>query len=363
MGNVIAPYSFTFQGGFPQGTDPESYGTSLPQVVHGALRIISGSGFGTKADNNAGSYDFLGSTHIVARATDFDNAPTAVPAANTKAGWQANCDGIYPIITSKDFNVDSVASEATLEMSGGPTVSGKWLRRRVDEDVGILFPSNSRLRNFNLWDTNEFHGQVYVSFYMFSFNAFQPGKFSRMFWTGGTIDNKNIWFAKPDVALTGRAEHSGGGTDTIFIDNITYTDQTWTRMEMLYDFDLDEIRVIQDGVVTTDVSLGYNGVYTEFLGTGGLIDYYLLGNTMDECLNSEPYYFGWAQPYMDFSHKRIELTDHATWGSETKKVIQIPTGWSDTRIDIVINQGDFDNLDGKYLHVVDVNTSIYSEAL
>jgi hypothetical protein len=27
MGNVLAPYSFTFQGGFPQGTDPQTYGT------------------------------------------------------------------------------------------------------------------------------------------------------------------------------------------------------------------------------------------------------------------------------------------------------------------------------------------------
>jgi hypothetical protein len=35
MGNVLAPYSFTFQGGIPQGTDPETYGAALPDVPQG----------------------------------------------------------------------------------------------------------------------------------------------------------------------------------------------------------------------------------------------------------------------------------------------------------------------------------------
>jgi hypothetical protein len=44
MGNVFAPFRFTFQGGFPQGTDPESYGP-IPQSSFKALNIaLSGPG-------------------------------------------------------------------------------------------------------------------------------------------------------------------------------------------------------------------------------------------------------------------------------------------------------------------------------
>ena len=98
---------------------------------------------------------------------------------------------------------------------------------------------------------------------------------------------------------------------------------------MFYDFANDTFRLQQDGVVITDTSNGITGDDSGFVGTGATLDYVLMGNTMDIHPTADDRYFGWARPYMDFSFKRVVLSDSATYTHGVTKGIPQPiTAWS-----------------------------------
>jgi len=331
------------------------------------LITLTGSGFGVKADNNADAYTYGGQTHTLARFTDFDGAATQEPVTNTEAGWKAHLDGIFPIVTATDFNSEATASKATLELTGSPTPSGKWLKRKSDQAVLDLFPSNGRLRNWNLFDNDSTpRNQMYVSYYINSFTTPNVGKWSRIYWTGGSTLNKDLWIGMPNPSpnglLTARAEYSGGGETGIYADQ-PFPNGDWVFVEMFYDFESDVFRLQQNGVVITDTSRLYTGDVSNWLGTGGVLDYVLMGNTMDTHPTEDNHYFGWARPYMDFSFKRVLLSESATYTHGVTYGIPQPiTAWSDTSISFVTNLGHFSSLTGKYFHVVDNGTTLYTEA-
>lgn len=52
------------------------------------------------------------------------------------------------------------------------------------------------------------------------------------------------------------------------------------------------------------------------------------------------------------SRARIELTNSATWGAETRAEIQGLTSWADTQAVAKLNEGGATNLLGMYLHMV-----------
>lgn len=326
---------------------------------HGSVYTITGAQLGTKADHNTGNYRYQGQRHLLARFTDFDNANTAAPAANTKAGWQAHLDGIYPILTSTDFNALSTASGATVEASGGVTPSGRWLKRSITQAIRDQFPSNYRLRNWNLWDTRGYQPQMYYSGYVNLSTANAPGKYLRFYWRESSNANQNVWTAKEGGSLTARAEGSNAGVPGIYSDApVRYQANTWMRYEILADFANDRISFYADGKVLTDVSRNYTGVNTGWLGVGGKLDYFLLNNTID--MNGDAGEFvGHAMPYLDFSFRRIELADSPNWASRTDAVVQVPTRWENGRIDIVVNQGRFANLENKHLFLLDGMQATY----
>ncbi|MDI1449850.1 hypothetical protein [Polyangium sp. 6x1] len=328
-------------------------------VQHGDDYTIHGTGFGAKADHNAGDHRFFGKRHLVARFSDFDSAPSAEPAENTKEGWRAHLDGIYPILTSTDFNDAATASGATLKLSGGPTRSGRWLERRITQEIRDAYPQNYRLRNWNVWDKNEYHPQMYLSCYVNLSTTQEPGKYFRFYWTDSNVINHNVWAAKQGSTLTARAEGSNDGMPGIYADPpASYQDNTWMRYEILADFENDVISFYADGKILTDASRGYTGEISGWLGTGGKIDYALLSNTVD--MNGDAgELLGHAMPYLDFSFERIELADAPAWENRTQSVLQVPTRWTDTEIDIVVNQGTFADLSDKHLFLLKGMTATY----
>ncbi|MDC3959953.1 hypothetical protein [Polyangium jinanense] len=326
---------------------------------HGDDFTIHGTGFGAKVDSNAGDHRFLGKRHLVARFSDFDNATSAEPAENTKEGWRAHLDGIYPILTSTDFNAAATASGATLELSGGPTRSGRWLQRRITQEIRDAYPQNYRLRNWNLWDTNEYHPQMYLSCYVNLSTTEEPGKYFRFYWTDSSVINHNVWTALQGSTLTARAEGSNDGMPGIYADPpASYQDNTWIRYEILADFENDVISFYANGQMLKDASRGYTGEISGWLGTGGKIDYFLLSNTVDMDGDAGEF-LGHAMPYLDFSFERIELADAPVWENRTQSVIQVPTRWTDTEIDIVVNQGTFADLSDKHLFLLKGMTATY----
>lgn len=327
--------------------------------AHGSRFTISGARLGSKGDFNTGNHTYQGQRHLLARFTDFDKAVAPVPAANTKAGWQAHLDGIYPILTSNDFNAQSVASGATVEQSGGVTPSGKWLRRSITQAIREQFPHNYRLRNWNLWDTRGYQPQMYYTGYVNLSTTQAPGKYFRFYWRDSSNANNNVWTAKEGMSLTARAEGANTGVPGIYSDAPTrYAPNTWMRYEIFADFANDRISFYADGKLLTDASRGYTGVNTGWLGVGGKLDYFLLNNTVD--MNGDAGEFvGHAMPYLDFSFRRIELADAPNWASRTDAVVQVPTRWENGRVDIVVNQGRFADLQDKHLFLLDGTQATY----
>lgn len=328
-------------------------------IAHGGTYTITGVNLGTKADHNSGNYHYQGQRHLLARFSDFDNATTPVPATNTKSGWQAHLDGIFPTTVATDFNAFASESGATVESSGGVTPSGRWLKRRITQTVRDRFPSNSGLRNWNLWETLGYKPQMYYSGYVNLSSIDKPGKYFRFFWKDSSNANYNVWTAKEGATLTARAEGANDGVPGLYADRpVAYQANTWIRYEILADFANDRISFYADGKVLTDVSRNYTGVNTGWLGTGGKLHYFLLNNTVD--MNGEAGEFiGHAMPYLDFSFRRIELADSPNWASRTDAVVQVPTRWEDGRIDIVVNQGRFANLENKHLFLLNGMQATY----
>ncbi|TGN41518.1 hypothetical protein [Marinobacter confluentis] len=57
--------------------------------------------------------------------------------------------------------------------------------------------------------------------------------------------------------------------------------------------------------------------------------------------------------YIDDSWHRVVLCEESEWSECSKKEIQIPQTWSDSRIDIIVNLGIFHDSDNIYFYVVD----------
>jgi hypothetical protein len=61
----------------------------------------------------------------------------------------------------------------------------------------------------------------------------------------------------------------------------------------------------------------------------------------------------WSELYVDTTPARVEIGDQPVFEDCTHREIQIPTGWSDGRIDVQVNQGTFTAGDTGYVFVVD----------
>ncbi len=333
--------------------------------AHGDLRQITVAGAGAKQDYNTGNYTFSGHRHMHHRFTDFANATTATPASNTTSGWKAHLDGIYPIVISKDFNSQALESGATLQLTGGPTPSGKWLKRQLTNAIATQFPNNYRLRNFNLSDNDgspTARDAIYVSFYLQTFESDDSGKFFRMFLKDSPLAPKttNIYPTKAPHSgqFTWRAEGNNDGWPIGYADQTVAINNQWNRIELLLDFANDRYAFMVNGILQTDISRGYMGWVAGQLGVGTKHDYSLLGNTVTP-FAEDGHHMGWAQPQLDFSLKRIEIADSANWETKTKAVLQPVKSWSNDAIEFIVNQGDFPDLQNKHIFYVDGTNAVY----
>lgn len=353
----------------PPGKDPKPPATTTTTPVHGDLKTITVTGSGSKTDFNAGNYTFAGHRHMALRSTDFDSATAATPSSNTKAGWQALLQGIYPIKTSNDFNDQATASGATLELTGGPTHSGKWLKRQASQAIRTLYPSNWRLRNWNLLDNSGYKSYLYVSFYLQTFDDDDTGKWYRMYWrrdlpSSDPKYSSSFWTGKMAGGgqFTWRVEWSGNGELGGYADQSHPTTGVWNRMELFFDFANDSYQVHINGKPITDSSRNYFGTVAGQLGLNSQITYALLGNTL-EPMAEDGHHVGWAMPYADYSSKRIELADNSNWALKTKSVVQPVKSWTSGNVEFIVNQGDFADLDNKHIFYLDGTTATYIGAL
>lgn len=65
------------------------------------------------------------------------------------------------------------------------------------------------------------------------------------------------------------------------------------------------------------------------------------------------------------SQARVEIGDASTWDACTHREIQVPTSWSDTKIDVTLNLGSFDDKSQKelFLYVVDAEGNVNQDGM
>ena len=69
-----------------------------------------------------------------------------------------------------------------------------------------------------------------------------------------------------------------------------------------------------------------------------------------------PSYTYWDHVYLDTTFQRIEIGNNPVYASCTKRVIQLPTGWSPTQVVASVNMGTFGDWENLYAFVVDENS-------
>lgn len=347
-----------------------TFNTSTPlgdARIHGEIITLNVPGSGSRDDNNTGNYLYEGSRHIHHRYTDLGNATSPTPPTNTMSGWQAWLDGIYPIQTSTEFNSQSVEGGATIEMTGGPTATGRWFKRKTNEAIRQLFVSSYRLRNWNLFNLSPatFKPALYVSFYLYTFKSDDTGKYWRFYWyrdlpTSDAKYSTSYYGVKPvGSSFSMRIEWAGDGFPGLYADQISAPiDGRWHRIEFIYDFVNDYHWYTVNGIIQTDESRNYLGRMDGQLGLNSLLRYGLLGNTVDP-REENGHYIGWALPVCDFSLKRIELADSPVWANKTQSVMQPVLSWSNDQVQIKYNKGVFKSIAGKHLFYVNGVNATY----
>lgn len=327
----------------------------------------------TREDNNVGDYEFEGHRHLAYRATDFSNVTSTTPSSNTKSGWQEFLDGLFPIQTSDDFNSEATESGLTVELTGGPAQSGVWIKRQITTAVEAAYPLNARLRNINICENNlegeTFKPAVYLSYYLKPATQTEVGKAARIYWEQNEDPTCSLWnnYFVSEQYHTNRIE---GGIPENNFDGL-FSDQSgstvapindWIRIEILIDYENGFHAQLANGVLLTDTSRSYNGIINGQVEVGGVIRYAVLGNTV-EAHGDSGFHVGWGMPVFDYTLKRIELADSSNWETKTNSVYQPCTTWvagvSNTSAQIVINQGNFSNLENKHLFYVDGITATY----
>jgi len=293
-------------------------------LVHGQASVITGSGFGTRADYNFGDYEWQGVRHIHWRWGDF---AAGFPAnGSSQATTEAQLKGFFCGATGLgsgafDYN-DTPSSVGVAIVDGGPSQSGKMLRKTnigggSAEEGYIQFNTTGSLPSTPLG---------FTCFKAKCVDVAGGGKVMRYWKQGGGNPNHYIG-------------NNAGGTITkepgpqfTFLDNYGDPEAAFRRYQWVYD---------------TDSTLSING--TAMINSSTDTGFCVAGQTTTKVMSGATFQdahltwpnscdagavYEYADIYFDPTPARVAVTD----GIKTE--IQICTSWSDTEIETLFNKGE-----------------------
>lgn len=292
-------------------------------LVDGQAFTITGTGFGTRADNNDGDYTFAGVQHIHKRFTRFENNFPANGSSQATFMNDSNGKGFFPAGASFAFQNTPSADGLSIE-TGGPSQSGKYFRKAgnsfADEgevlaDVTLATPADTYIcyktrggdgaKIFRLWHVNDSH-DVFLG-------------------TGGIFRDDRGGGSWP---YDSTAFFSGASTG--WQDSAT----TWNRHELILSVASQSRLRVSGTLVVCEVYIGGNPTTDSTIpmitsDDNGQAVHLSFPNSVDDGINRD-----FADIYIDYTAARVEVTD----GSKTE--IQVLTSWADTQINGVFNKGE-----------------------
>jgi hypothetical protein len=296
-------------------------------LVHGSALTLTGTGFGTRADNNSGNYTWNGAEHLHFRFKDFRDGAI-------------NSDGLY---AQRGGSSWTPGASMTIQ-AGGPTNSDYYIRRiYTDVESGGLS-----------CDTSGAGDYLYTSFKFRcdSVENQQAGKLFRAY----AGDSKNFYISAGggDLYIRGNAENISGSS-VEWGSGYEITEQDWNRIEIYADKTTGSVKIWLNGWLATnrtwvDSTTNWNGHTIDY---PNMIDdesrgYGILGE------------YEFCDIYTDFTAARVEMTTSATWSDVFGRASpslrthepQIVTSWADTSITCRVNKGEFADNSTVYLHVI-----------
>jgi hypothetical protein len=292
-------------------------------LVDGQAFTITGSGLGTRADNNDGDYTFAGVRHIHKRFTRFENAFPANGSSRATFESDSNGKGFAPCGAAFAF-ADTPSTEGVSIETGGPSTSGKFLRKVgnsfADEggiivDVTLPTPAEAYVCYKARGGTD---GSKIFRYWI----ASDDGNF--FLGTGGIQrdDPQGSW-PFDSTAFT-------SGSSTGWQDSTT----DWNRHELILHVANESKLRVSGTAVTFECYTGGNPSNESTLPMITSTDngeqvHLTWPNSVNDGLVRD-----YADVYVDFTAARVEVTD----GSKTE--IQVLTSWADTEINGVFNKGE-----------------------
>ncbi len=156
---------------------------------------------------------------------------------------------------------------------------------------------------------------------------------------------------------------TGNGIDSVdhgdLVDYMPYGE--WHRMDMWVSIPdattgyVDEVKWWVDGQLIREVRQTDGPNQPEFGDVSDLSRIDFLPYVSNQ--NDSSFSIQTDDHFIDFTQARVEISDSATWDNtaQTHKELQLATSWNDItgEIEVTLNQGSFDTLEGKYLYVID----------
>jgi hypothetical protein len=283
---------------------------------------ISGSGFGTKPN---GAKPFLYWNPGATASTNLD-PNSRMTAWEDAPQWGS--------ILRNQMAPNSVASyEVSVATTGSEAI--------ID---GFAFTSD-RLYLFNKWRVNFDGQQAYA----------QRADWNMKGWRWWYDDFSH------DI-VNGFADNEVNGNPRYYMENTSsgpsyagmglptnaWMTEEWQMVQGDMDVSNANLKVFQNGKQTVN--------YADKSRTSGYPSKYnkLFSHQMERVSGPSTWKLWYDIVYVDDSWARVVVSDQPTWntGASQGIEIQIPTAWSDTSITVVLRQGAFSSLAGKYLYVI-----------
>ena len=302
-----------------------SYAMANPTVSKVALQNgtlqISGSGFGSHANNNEGSFKWDGTSPICAKFKDFEDGQ----------------------IESQGFTIENGYTKEWYLSTSGTRTNSRY--------SGVRDYVSTRLAMLKYVQSNKSTGKLYVSFYIKYIGNPGGGKIWR--WYFGNNSAKDDLY----VALTesnSLHSHSEATSDAVDYWGYTAPKSEWHRYEFIMEYDgggKGSMRGYVDGKFLNEETNYFSNASWSPSGHG-----------VQWGFMSEPYDDGrqwhFDDLYVDYTQARVEIGNNASWSSCTVKEIQIPLSWGTSSISVQPNNGAFNSGNKAYLFVVDENGNV-----
>lgn len=295
-------------------------------VRHGDLITVTGTGFGTKPSATPWLWD------------DFEGGAANQPLST--GGWQHYSHASYPIYVAGGYASAQAAHTPMPRAADNFNTAGR-------KGLDTLEAYYSYRFRYDIVDGSFATDGAFIKLLRSNadpdFYRSNPRFYTSLFPAAGQV---NAGFS--DTAA---------GIDEIHWAHADMASGAWHRLEVYYRY--SDPAGADNGQLYAWLNgqrfASYTNVVTRSASSSGrVIDNFLLPFMADRLFNLALNVYV-DDVYIDRTQARVEIGNAPTWAQCTRREVQIPTAWSDSRITVSVHRGGFASGERAYLYVIDAS--------